>query len=201
MIVGISGLANAGKDTVADFLVIGRRFVKVSLADPMKRFCAEMFEWDDDRLWGPSALRNAIDDRYKRPDGEYLSARHALQQLGTEWGRSCYENMWIDYGIRTAQAILSGIDYNAQFGLDWDDDSNDCGGVVIPDVRFKNEMAAIRKAGGEVWRIVRPGEEGLTGAAAKHASENDIQEGDCDRIILNNRSLEALQRTVLQVRL
>ena len=38
----------------------------------------------------------------------YLTPRHALQQLGTEWGRRCYNNTWIDYAIRVADFLLCG---------------------------------------------------------------------------------------------
>ena len=43
--------------------------------------------------------------------------RFALQTLGTEWGR-CYENTWVDYGIRMAQKILAeGWRYTPQRGV------------------------------------------------------------------------------------
>ncbi len=200
MIIGISGLANAGKDTVADLLTTQMDFVKVSLADPMKRFCAEVFGWDRDRLWGPSAMRNAIDERLPRGPADkyrgYLTARHALQTLGTEWGRGCYENVWINYGLRMAKEILDGDKYDPEIGaMPGFFENVPAAGVVIPDIRFQNELAAVRKAGGEVWRIVRNGA-GLQGEAAQHASENDIQEGDCDRIILNNGTIRDLTEAV-----
>ena len=92
----------------------------------------------------------------------YLTPRHALQQLGTEWGRNCYPNVWVDYALRVAQRLAEGgYAYDARRGLfpvsvvsnDWMKPKTD---VVISDVRFKNEVDAIKKAGGEVWRIHRP---------------------------------------------
>jgi hypothetical protein len=93
----------------------------------------------------------------------------------------------VDYAIRHAQESLRGHDW-----------AKNVKGVVIPDVRFSNELAAIRKAGGEVWRIIRPGA-GLSGEAAHHASEHGIEDGDCDRIILNDGTLGDLRYTVLSI--
>ncbi len=182
MIIGLSGLAGAGKDTVADFLVQHHCFEKISLSDPMKKFCKELFGWDDERLWGGSSLRNAIDESRKRPDGQYLTARFALQTLGTEWGRACYEDVWIDRAIKDAGERLR------YFKSD---------GVVIPDVRYKNERDAIWKAGGTIWRIIRPGS-GLVGAAGAHVSETELTDSmPYDRILNNdNRPLEDLRALV-----
>ncbi len=182
MIVGLAGVAGSGKSTVAKFLVQHHCFEEVCLADPMKRFCKEMFGWDDDRLWGPSSLRNAIDPARKRQDGTYLTARHALQQLGTEWGRACYEDVWVDRAIQSAGERLRF--YKSD-------------GVCIPDIRFRNERDAIWKAGGKVWRIVRPGA-GLVGAAGSHVSENELtDEMPYDRVIDNKGgSLEDLRALV-----
>lgn len=228
MIIGLTGLppAGSGKDTVADYLVNGYGLVKIALADPMKRFCMEMFQWSVRDLWGPSENRNVPDDRYPRhkydpmtscnqdkvvgkyfdtDDGRkfepmYLAPRHALQQLGTEWGRSCYENVWVDYCLRVAEDVLDPalditydpvegpfrcpsprfIDLGDRWGKPRDK------GVVIPDVRYDNEAAAIRKAGGKVWLITRP-DAGLKGEAAKHSSENGVSEEHIDYCIKNDR--------------
>ncbi len=184
MIIGLSGVAGSGKDTVGKFLVQDCCFESMALADPMKRFCKEMFGWDDERLYGPSSARNAPDETRPRPDGTFLTARYALQQLGTEWGRDCYENVWVDYAIRKARERL------AFYRSD---------GVVITDVRFKNERDAIWKAGGKVWRIVRPGA-GLIGAAASHVSETELTDDMAyDRVINNNDGpLEDLRARVIR---
>ncbi len=181
MIIGLSGVAGSGKDTVADFLVQHHCFEKISIASPMKKICQELFGWDDDRLYGPSSLRNAVDERRKRPDGEFLTARHALQTLGT-WGRDCYEDIWVDRAIQDAGERLR------YFKSD---------GVVFSDVRMKNERDAIWKAGGRVWRIVRPGA-GLTGAAAQHPSETELTDDMPYDKVLNNQDgpLEDLRRLV-----
>lgn len=63
-VIAISGQINSGKDTVSDYLVENYGFCKVSFADPLKRFCSDVFEFDKIQLWGPSSARNAFDPRY-----------------------------------------------------------------------------------------------------------------------------------------
>jgi hypothetical protein len=183
-IIGITGKAGSGKDTVADILVRKHGFVKVALADPMKEFCARLFDFSVNQLWGPSEARNAPDLRYLRehtwvddvPGCQkvcaccghyqdnaprcYLTPRYALQQLGSEWGRAMFQDVWLDAALHDAACFSTGDR-----------------GVVIPDVRFDNELAGIRREGGRIWH--RPGEGSLKETpAAAHASET--AKLDCD---------------------
>lgn len=226
MLLGFCGIAGSGKDTGANFLVQHENFVKVALADPLKRICRDTFAFTDDQLWGPSDCRNAPDERYLRIPGgdkrydpmigrtsitvaEYLTPRFALQQLGTEWGRNCYANVWVDYAIRTAKKILgppnehgNPYGYNAKTGVS--DESGLCvrfSGVAISDVRFQNEIDAIRRAGGKLIRLLRGA--GLSGAAGEHRSEAEIREipdSEFDVVIDNNEmTLPQFEAHVLQV--
>lgn len=235
-IIGISGLAGSGKDTAADYLVKHRSYVKVSLADPLKRYCMNAFAFSKEQLWGPSKFRNAIDERYPRPGhtwpketvqhrGEhrhclccgkiwdedrqgqcYLTPRYALQRLGTEWGRDCYSDVWIDRAIRTAKALLlahveqASVIYDKILGLNQDRSWGPCPykGVAIPDLRFRNEMCAIRKAGGKLVRVIRGS--GLGGEAGKHASEAEmgsIPDSEFDIVITNDGTLDELKDIIL----
>ena len=186
MIVGMCGLAGSGKDTAADFMVKNDEFVKVAFADPLKRICKDVFDFTDEQLWGPSACRNAPDERYLRREvtnefgdfvkNEYLTPRYALQQLGTEWGRDCYPNVWAEYAIRVARELLGPepYRYSAKGGLErMQADILQPKGVVISDVRFMNEIRCIKAAGGKVVRLLRG--QGLEGAAGQHRSEQELQ--------------------------
>lgn len=192
MIIGISGKAGSGKDTVAELLVRDHGFVRIGLADPMKRFAQAIWAFSDAQLWGPSSHRNAADPRYRRADGLLLTPRHALQQLGTEWGRACDPDVWIRYALRVAEALVSerARRYEPELGLVWDAEAAPARGVVIPDIRFRNELAAIRNAGGQVWRVMRGS--GLAGEAGQHPSEAEqdgIADHEFDRLIANHGSL------------
>lgn len=230
MIVGLCGQAGSGKDTIADHLVGKHGFVKVALADEMKRICQRLYGWSDETLWGPSDKRNEPDFNLPRGDlrgsetGEFhrkkfviesesghsesamvharlgwLTPRHALQALGTEWGRAMYQNTWVDITIRTARKLLDRdlhLTYSQPGGL-----AKDCApyldanGIVVPDVRYRNEIDAIQAAGGLVARVTRPGA-GLEGAAGQHTSETEQLEIPDDilrgGVFYNIRTIEEL---------
>jgi hypothetical protein len=222
-IIGLMGQAGSGKDTFADKLVENHRAVKVALADPMKRFCREVYQFSYDQLWGPSHFRNAPDGRYSRGNGwicnkcfdefrhqeaktlgpvnkvdcfycgkeipldhganyvdVFLTPRYALQLLGTEWGRHCHKDTWINYALRVAHQIPSDerarthATYSGHAGLDWSTVSPNYSCVIIPDCRFQNEVDAIQRAGGIVIQVLRKGKDGaISGGAKGHASEEE----------------------------
>ena len=60
--------------------------------------------------------------------------------------------------------------------------------IVIPDVRFPNEIACIHKYHGQVIYIVRPPKASQETDVANHLSEYSIGEKDCDRILVNYES-------------
>ena len=224
MIIGFCGGAGAGKDTAAGFLAKDRAFARIAFADPMKRFCAEMFGWYEDELWGASALRNRPDPRYRRtrerlvsndPDENRvetyldpgLSPREALQTLGTEWGRRCYPDVWVDYAMRVAKRLVEDprSAYKRDEGVVHTDYLSDIprAGVAITDVRFANEVAAIRKAGGRVILLKRSGESrGLTPAQQNHPSEVELRSiplREFDAVIENEGTLDRLREEVLNL--
>jgi hypothetical protein len=137
----IAGRAGSGKDTLADYLCAHQGHAKVALADPMKGFCAKIFGWEHSRMWGESYLRNAPD-----PEWDGLTARHALQTLGTEWGRACHPDVWVRYLLRTAPERS-----------------------VVSDIRFPNELAAFRMHG--AYTVLLLGSHRPLAEGADHVSE------------------------------
>lgn len=129
IIIGVAGLAGSGKSTIAAMLQRGYGFSVESLADPIKAICAATFGWSQDVLYGPSSMREQPD-----PAWDGLTPRKALQLLGTEWGRACHQDVW----VRTLLRELAEPGAPRR--------------VVIPDVRFQNEVDAIVAAGGTVVR-------------------------------------------------
>jgi hypothetical protein len=216
-IIGLGYEAEVGKDTAADLLVAEFGFLKVSLADPMKRICREVFGFTDEQLWGLSEKRNEPDKRFfmAKVDGVpvYLTPRKALQLLGTEWGRACYEDVWVDHAIRTAERTLKfevfndgvwGVPrYDLRTGFCWDCVSPDYAktqklpaGVVIPDVRYPNEARGIKAAGGQVWHIDRPSIRRTHDAWRSHSSENSLRGYPFDATIANHWTLEQFKTNI-----
>lgn len=195
-VIGISGTAGAGKDSIADRLCAVHGFVRVGFADPMKRFCEEVFAFSDRQVWGTIEHKNATDPRYRRADGSLLTPRYALQTLGTEWGRDCYPDLWIDYALRVASGLLAGgWAYTPRTGL-YEDEGRMVAGVVFTDCRFRNEVDAVKRAGGKVVRVVRPGFDGMAGIAA-HVSESgqaDIPDDVFDAVVWNRGTLADLHK-------
>ena len=169
-LLGITGKAGSGKSTVAAMIEmpLGDGVEVISLAEPMK--CAlhatELF--DAGTLWGSSEARSKVHPKYG------ISARQALQTLGTQWGRQMiHPDIWIDSLLKQCQ----------RWGLVY----------VIPDVRFVNEARAIVEAGGQVWRLWRGG---LKGEAGQHESEQDIFTGAMTQYVkeeIDNRDWEIAQ--------
>jgi hypothetical protein len=173
MIVAISGLAGSGKDALADFLIASHGFHRLALADPLKHFCQRVFGFSDGQLWGPSARRSEC------APGSTVTARLALQTLGTDWGRALDEDIWARMGVRMA---LEKVSEGKR--------------VVVPDVRFSNELGHLRDAGAYCVRVRRRGS-GLTGREAEHASEREqeqIDDASFHQVIDNDGTLQELHR-------
>lgn len=169
------GLAGSGKDTAAAPWV-EQGATRISFADPLKAFCMQVFQWPHDMLWGPSERRSdPCPHGRRRPDGEPLTPRYALQTLGTEWGRGCYTDVWLELGLRRiAEARTTGP-------------------VVVTDARFRNELDALRKIGATLIRIERPGIEALA-----HASEQDIMRYTPHVVLYNTGSIGDLRTAALR---
>jgi hypothetical protein len=104
---------------------------------------------------------------YEDTGAVHLTPRRAAQQLGTEWGRGCYEKTWVDVGMRRARHL-----------------ERDHPLVLITDCRFLNEAEAIRAAGGVILRVTRAGNANEDG----HASEQEMSGIEPDIEIANDGS-------------
>lgn len=180
MIIGIAGYARSGKDTIADILVERHDFTKIAFADklreglywlnPMVSTGEQMIKDYDPRN---VRVRWVIDryswDNYKEtPWGEEI--RELLQRLGTEVGRNLLgENIWVE-------------------ALDWHAADN----IVIPDMRFPNEIKAVESRRGFTWRVRRPG----VGPANAHSSETALDHWPVNIDITNDGSIEELAAAV-----
>ena len=143
-LLGISGYAGAGKDTLADALVRRRidAIQKLAFADPLKKAAQVIFGFTHTQLWGPSEERNKPDLRFPRSDLPlgFLTPRFVLEQMGTECGRALFKNVWVDALIRDIGEA------DGRYMI-----------TIVTDVRFENEVERIREVGGKVVRLVRPG--------------------------------------------
>lgn len=217
MIIGIHGKAGSGKDTFASHLIkmaheSSHRLCggKIAFADPIKRYAKDAFDFSDEQLWGTSEKRNAPDKRYPRKhdfdesgqcfccgayekdDTEcYLTPRYSLQLMGSQWGRKCYDNIWVQKGVNTANYMLTHwCSYTPQRGVEDSKYVPNYNFVIISDLRFENEAYGLRKAGATLIKVKRP-VSSLTGASANHDSEWGLPDVLFDEIILNDSDLSS----------
>lgn len=179
MIIGLSGYARSGKDTIADILVsIG--YNKIAFADKLRKALLALnpiisFDTVSNQ---PIRYKEIIDlVGYERAKNLYPEVRYLLQRLSTQVGRDIInQNIWVDLLISDIERSLS---------------SN----FIISDCRFPNEAAAIKDAGGEIWRVVRPGNE----AANQHISEHALEGYAFDHVLLNDGTIEDLSSKVFSL--
>ena len=141
MIVGFVGLIGSGKDTAADLLVNDFGFKRDSFANTLKDAVSKIFHWDRDMLQGLSAesraWREEVDDWWaERLSIPHLTPRWVLQFFGTD---VCRDNFSNDIWVASLERKLMQTKDN----------------VVISDVRFANEIHAIKDAGGTIVRLQR----------------------------------------------
>lgn len=169
ILIGITGPAQAGKSTVARYLV-EHGFLEVSFAAAIKRGVATMFDLD---------IQNLEQAAFKEANLPWLgkSPRYLLQTLGTEWGRKLIApDVWLILAARR-------IERAKQAGQV---------GVIVSDVRFDNEADFILASGGQLWRIWRQ----AASAVLAHESEAGINASYPVRGILNNSSFDELYTRV-----
>lgn len=157
---------------------------KITIAGETKNL--GRFDTEVAAAWAYDKAAIAAFGPYARTNSQmFLTPRYALQQLGTNWGRDCYPNIWVEYALRTAKILLEStyedskvkgyhpLYYSARGGIWEGQNPRHVRGVVISDVRFENEVRCIKEAGGKVFCLRRGS--GLAGEAGQHKSEQELQ--------------------------
>lgn len=143
-IIGLGHYSRTGKDTLANAMIeyFGQFFPelvvkKLSFAWKLKKITHELYAW--------AGVREP--EFYETPEGE--KARDVVLPLlgmtpvdlwvrfGTDAVRNqVYQNTWVEF-------VTKG-DHQADI-------------VIVPDVRFPNEVAAMQEIGAKLVKVVRPG--------------------------------------------
>jgi hypothetical protein len=141
---------------------------------------------------------------------EALSPRFALQSLGG-WGRSIVPDVYLKFALKRAQQVLDGAPACDSFRyvipeevlrtrLRTSNTTEPVSGIVITDVRYRNEAEGIKAAGGKVIRVKRNARGDVTSSGIPgHHSETEqasIQDQELDFVINNNMSLDELRMSV-----
>jgi len=140
--------------------------------------------------------------KFAQPIYDIMSAAHQiagidtfkdtklLTWLGTDWGRSINENIWVDNCLnRIHKAERQGCYMSNEPFVN---------NFFVTDVRFPNEAQALKENGFylvKIERALRPQEE-----RASHASENALNNYDnWDFVVDNNGNLENLYEQLQKI--
>lgn len=153
LLIGLTGKKQVGKSTAANYLRDTYGFTHRDFADPIRRTVADICGIGLQQLELIKELPNDALGGY--------TPRHAMQTLGTEWGRQtiCPE-IWLN---AMRHHILSKTR------------------LVIADVRFDNEAQLILENGGTIIEITR-----TTDHTDTHTSERGIARNLITTSLTNN---------------
>lgn len=178
-IIGITGKASSGKDTLALHLQQKYGYTRRAFADPIKELLNKRFEWTpeqwEDRRWKERPCVITLDvparDWHNR-----LSPRQLAQWLGTEVGRNTFgQDCWVRAMENWCRANMDGGDR-----------------LVIPDVRFNNEAEWILAQGGRIIRVTHPN----APEVAPHTSEQGVNDTYVNFFLVNNASIEHMYTAI-----
>jgi hypothetical protein len=185
LILGIHGPSRSGKDTIyrmllEEFPLI--KFERQGFADALKISAAKALGIEGDN----SELIAKV-DRIKEsgqvvnPFGS-VSGREFLQRYGTEAHREMFgSDFWLDQ-------VIPNVHNPRERYMGF---NRVCDVLVIPDVRYQNEIGRVNDAGGQLWKINRSVKGHVTG----HASEGELV-ARWDRVIDNNGTKDDLRSDV-----
>lgn len=176
-VLGISGYATSGKDTVAGILHDLYGYEQISFAKALRDCVAVLNPLVAGAVPGRDVRVSEMLDTYgyEETKSRSLEYRRLLQVMGTEVGREILgADIWVDTAFsRAPEGKL----------------------LVVSDVRFPNEFESIKARGGQVWRIER---KGVTAVNA-HVSETALDGFGFDHILFNYGSIRDLASKVMSV--
>ncbi len=180
MIIGLTGAAGCGKDTVARHLMVDPHWVKYAMAGPLKAGLVSMFNIPIEDIENPE-LKNSPDYKFGK------SIRFMAQTLGTEWGRNLIAD---DVWVLLAKENITKL-------------KNSGKNVVITDCRFDNEADMIHELGGIIIKIERRDNPHtrhvMSGGLIAHSSEIGIWLDKVDFIVQNNWSVEMCMEEINKI--
>jgi hypothetical protein len=168
-VIGLCGPEGAGKSTAAAILAEEFPFTVRPFAKPLKDMLRAIGVPEVCLTGSPEQKESPLDIFGGK------SARHAMQTLGTEWGRNCITpDFWTRAWLATHCPYWTG--------------------VLADDVRFPQEVDAIKKLGGRVICIVRSWAD--FDRVPKHPSE-DFAKLPFDQVVWNDGTIETLRKRLL----
>ena len=181
-IIGLTGRAGAGKDTVADIIQSVAIVQRFAFADLLRFEAADAWGVDP-RMLEQLALRRCTDPAFVHFAWELstfgpLKPRTVMQRWG-DFRRTADEHYFLS-------AAVSALNLATERGAD---------ALLATDVRYPNEARWITLRGGVLWRVHRPG----LAPIGSHSSEVALSDIEPDATIVNDGSLDDLRRRVVDL--
>lgn len=180
ILIGLSGYARSGKDTVAKILQDKYDITPLSFTTALNDvLLATNPIIVVDNHFQPIRLCEIIDEiGWEKAKDVHPEVRRLQQKLGTDGVRNnISKDAWV-------QALYNN-----------NKDLIDNGKAAITNVRFPNELIFVREYGGYVIRVVRPGYFPANG----HVSDTALDAYGFDAIIKNDGDLGKLEQEVIAV--
>lgn len=184
--IALFGKAGTGKNTAADMIAgtipdsgFKKHSVSLAFADPIKEIVKMMFPHvNREHLFGPSKFRDEVIAGAKDAEGNALTIRRALLDIGTQVGRGYNGNVWLEnmeFRINEAEATKRKM-------------------VIITDVRFRNEFDWLKDQGFFMVKVTRE-----TDTVVNHISEtgqNQIKNDEYHYVLNNNGTMSDLETII-----
>ena len=183
-LIGLTGLKNSGKDTVAAYLVKEHGYERRAFADPLKKSIAALLDipfYEVDRYKNDPNVQVLLGREYvdENDRSAYealnpaLTFREFLQRYGTESHRDVPE-MGLDFWVDLTLPVRG---FYAERN------------IVVSDVRFDNEAKRIHTLDGIVVEVARAGLDNQD----QHRSEAGLQYVEADYVLVNDGTLTDLK--------
>jgi dephospho-CoA kinase len=173
MIIGLSGYAQSGKDTIAQILVEDYGYSRIAFADIIR---TAVYRLNPIVSLEGLRLAHLVDLEGWDIAKQLPEVRRLLQVMGSEVGRDMIDpQIWVEITLGTAHRKDK---------------------IVISDVRFRNEAEEIKYKGGQIWRISRIDRDAPVNV---HRSETDMDTWNFDQYIANNGTIEDLRDEVAKI--
>ena len=156
MIIAISGPAGSGKTALARILCQDHGFTRVRFAGALKAMLLALPGVEPEHVDGSTETKETPLDALGG-----RTPRHAMQTLGTQWGRGL---MGEDFWLRVWRNAVSELPEDTK--------------IVVDDLRFDNEASMVRALGGVIVELRRVVDGVEIEYSQTHASEKPLARHD-----------------------
>lgn len=210
-LIGLAGRKQHGKNTAARALVDVYGYTEAAYADPLRDML-----WATNPIVGhemhgpykvvPVSWREAIEALgYEEAKERYPELRRVMQDFGTGGVREVLGDKygleelldaspWVAIAERRIEKATEYISIESYDNALLRNVHHWREHLVFTDVRFPNEADLIRKHGGKIIRVVRPG---LPIPEEEHESESALDDYAVDHVLVNDGSVEKLHDRIL----